>query len=50
MEVARRLADLPGLASGLIIHQEDLPVPSFWTRINRLCNDKLCRMEFCMNE
>lgn len=49
IDVARRLADLPGLASGLIIHQEDLPVPSFWTRIKRLWSDKLCRMEFCSN-
>jgi hypothetical protein len=46
MEVARRRADLPGLASGLIIHQDDLPVPSFCTRMNRLCSDKLWRIEF----
>ena len=46
MEVARRRADLPGLASGLIIHQEDFPVPSFWTRMKRLCSDKLWRIEF----
>jgi hypothetical protein len=36
MEVARRRALLPGLASGLIIHQDDLPVPSFCTRMKRL--------------
>ena len=47
MDVALRRADLPGLASGLIIHHEDLPVPSFWTRMKRLCSDKLCRIEFC---
>lgn len=41
------LDDLPGLASGLIIHQELFPVPSFWTRTKRLCRDKLCRIEFC---
>lgn len=46
IEVARRRADLPGLASGLIIHQDDLPVPSFCTRMNRLCSDKLWRIEF----
>lgn len=40
------LEDFPGLASGLIIHQELLPVPSFWTRTNRLCRDKLWRIEF----
>lgn len=38
---------IPAFASGLSIHQLDLPVPSFWTRIKRLCKDKLCRMEFC---
>ena len=44
---ARRREDLPPvLASGLIIHQDDLPVPSFCTRMNLLCSDKLCRMEF----
>jgi hypothetical protein len=47
MEVARRRALLPGLASGLIIHQEDLPVPSFCTRMKRLCSDRLWRIEFC---
>lgn len=36
IEAARLRTDLPGLASGLIIHQEDLPVPSFCTRMNRL--------------
>lgn len=47
IEVARRRADLPGLASGLIIHQELLPVPSFCTLMKRLCRDRLCRIEFC---
>ena len=28
-------------SSGLIIHQDDLPVPSLCIRLNRLCNDKL---------
>lgn len=36
-----RRADLPGLASRLIIHHELLPVPSFCTRMNLLCSDKL---------
>jgi len=47
MEVARRRALLPGLASGLIIHQEDLPVPSFCTRMKRLWRERLWRIEFC---
>lgn len=47
MEAALRLTDLPGLASGLIIHQEDFPVPSFCTLMKRLCSDRLCLMEFC---
>lgn len=47
MEVALRLAALPGLASGLSIHHELLPAPSFWTRMKRLCSDRLCRIEFC---
>ena len=34
------------LASGFTIHQLDLPVPSFWTRMNLLWRDKLCRIEF----
>ena len=34
-------------ASGLSIHQLDLPAPSFWTRTKRLCSERLCRMEFC---
>ena len=50
MEVALRRADFPGLASGLIIHQDDFPVPSFCTRMNRLCNDKLWRIEFWNRE
>ena len=33
-------------ASGLSIHQLDLPVPSFCTRTNLLCSERLCRMEF----
>jgi len=33
-------------ASGFTIHHELLPVPSFCTRINRLCRDRLCRIEF----
>lgn len=47
MEAARRRTDFPGFASGFSIHHDDLPVPSFWTRINRLWSDKLCRIEFC---
>lgn len=47
IEAARLLTDFPGFASGLIIHQEDLPVPSFWTRMNLLCNERLCLIEFC---
>jgi hypothetical protein len=47
MEVARRRALLPGLASGLIIHQDDLPVPSFCTRMKRLWRERLWRIEFC---
>lgn len=50
MLVALRRAALPGFASGLIIHQELLPVPSFWTRMKRLCSDRLWRMEFCGEE
>ena len=34
------------VASGLSIHQLDLPVPSFCTRMKRLCSDRLWRMEF----
>lgn len=37
----------PGLASGFSIHHDDLPVPSFCTRINRLCSERLCLIEFC---
>lgn len=47
MEAARLLTDLPGFASGLIIHHDDFPVPSFCTRMKRLCSDRLCRIEFC---
>lgn len=46
MEVARLRADFPGFAPGLIIHHEDFPVPSFCTRMNRSCSDRLCRIEF----
>ena len=50
-EAVLRLEVLPpGFASGLSIHQLDLPVPSFWTLTNLLCNDKLWRMEFCNEE
>ena len=44
--VALLLAAFPGLASGLIIHQLLLPVPSFCTLMKRLCRERLCRMEF----
>lgn len=40
------LFNSPGLASGFNIHHDDLPVPSFWTRMKRLCRERLCRMEF----
>lgn len=47
MEAARRRGDLPLLPpSGLSIHQELFPVPSFCTRINLLCRDRLCLIEF----
>lgn len=36
IEAALLLTDFPGFASGLIIHQEDLPVPSFCTLMNLL--------------
>lgn len=47
IEAALRRTDLPGFASGFSIHQDDLPVPSFCTRMNRLCSDRLCLIEFC---
>ncbi|TNN75127.1 hypothetical protein EYF80_014700 [Liparis tanakae] len=48
MEAALRRGDLPLLPpSGFSIHHELFPVPSFWTRIKRLCSDRLCLMEFC---
>lgn len=50
IDAALLRTDLPGFASGFIIHHDDLPVPSFWTRMKRLCNDKLCRIEFCKDE
>lgn len=46
IDAARLRTDFPGFASGLIIHQDDFPVPSFCTRMNLLCSDRLCRMEF----
>ena len=46
IDVARLLAAFPGFASGFNIHQEDFPVPSFWTRMKRLCSDRLWRIEF----
>lgn len=46
IDAARRLTDFPGLASGLIIHHDDFPVPSFCTRMNRLWRERLCRIEF----
>lgn len=46
IDAALRLTDFPGLASGLIIHQDDFPVPSFCTLMNLLWRDKLCRIEF----
>ena len=36
----------PLATSGFIIHQLDLPWPSFWTLLKRLCSDRLCRIEF----
>ncbi|KAG7274893.1 hypothetical protein CRUP_014678 [Coryphaenoides rupestris] len=42
METARRRGALPPLPpSGLIIHQELFPVPSFCTRMKRLCRDSV---------
>lgn len=46
IEAALLRTDFPGFASGLIIHQDDFPVPSFCTRMKRLWSDKLCRIEF----
>lgn len=46
MKARKRPEQLPGFASGFSIHQLDLPVPSFCTLMKRLCNDKLCRIEF----
>lgn len=47
MEAALRRGDLPLFPpSGFSIHHELFPVPSFWTRIKRLCSDRLCLMEF----
>ena len=45
--LALLLDDLPpDFASRLIIHQLDLPVPSFCTRTNLLCSERLWRIEF----
>lgn len=33
-------------ARGSIVHQLDFPAISFGIRTNRLCKDKLCRIEF----
>ena len=49
-ELDRLLVDFPGFASAFTIHQELLPLFSFCTRTNRLCNERLCRMEFCNKE
>ena len=46
-EPERRRLVLPPLASGLSIHHELLPLPSFWTLTNLLWRDKLWRIEFC---
>lgn len=47
IEAALLLGDLPFFPpSGLRIHQELLPVPSFCTLTNLLCRDRLWRMEF----
>lgn len=51
MDAALRRGDLPLFPpSGFSIHHELFPVPSFWTRIKRLCSDRLCLMEFCRRE
>lgn len=51
MEAALRRGDLPLFPpSGFSIHHELFPVPSFWTRIKRLCSDRLCLMEFWRRE
>lgn len=48
MEAALLRGDFPLLPpSGLSIHQELFPVPSFCTRMNLLCRDRLWRIEFC---
>lgn len=46
IDAALLLTDFPGFASGFIIHHDDLPVPSFCTLMKRLCNERLCRIEF----
>lgn len=51
MEVALRRGDLPLFPpSGFSIHHELFPVPSFWTRMKRLCKDRLCLIEFWQRE
>lgn len=48
IDTARLRGALPPFPpSGLIIHQELFPVPSFCTLTKRLWSDKLCRIEFC---
>lgn len=51
MEAALRRGDFPLLPpSGFNIHQELFPVPSFCMRTKRLCSDRLCLMEFCVEK
>lgn len=51
MDAARLLGDLPLFPpSGLSIHQELFPVPSFCTLMNLLCRDRLWRIEFWKTE
>lgn len=47
METARRRGPLPIFPpSGFSIHQELFPVPSFCTRMKRVCKERLCLIEF----
>ena len=48
--VPARLRGTFEMASAFTIHHELLPVPSFCTRMKRLCSDKLCLMEFYHNK
>lgn len=51
IEAARRRGPLPIFPpSGFSIHHELLPVPSFCTRMNRVCRDRLWRIEFCRDK